>query len=151
MLLTKNMTVCICNNFDKNEFIWRTSSIIVFPLEKFSYSLPTDIFRSREKVSITYAILSFFLPTFQWKFQFTQKLSRRFSKNVHSHFTPRVTLACAMASKSYDWNVRNIAKVSPKMSQKQSFLFIFQFSLKLFIRFRRNFLSHYTLGIFWTF
>ena len=46
-----------------------------------------------------------------------------------------------MASKSYDWDVRNIAKISPKMAKKQSFFDIFRFSQKLSIRFERNFLQ----------
>ena len=55
-----------------------------------------------------------------------------------------------MASKSYDWNVRNIAKISPKMAKKQPFFDFFRFSQKLSIRFERNFLqSFYT--ILWSF
>ena len=56
-----------------------------------------------------------------------------------------------MASKSYGWDVRNIAKISPKMAKKQSFFdFFFRFSQKLSIRFERNFLqSFYT--ILWSF
>ena len=45
-----------------------------------------------------------------------------------------------MASKSYGWDVRNIAKISPKMAKKQPF-FDFRFSQKLSIRFERNFLQ----------
>ena len=51
-----------------------------------------------------------------------------------------------MASKSYDWDVRNIAKISPKMAKKQPFLDFFPFSQKLSKRFKRNFLqSFYTI------
>ena len=46
------------------------------------------------------------------------------SKTVHSsfmkfcsHSTPKGAPAYAKASKSYDWNVRNIAKISPKMAK----------------------------------
>ena len=49
-----------------------------------------------------------------------------------------------MASKSFCWNVRNIAKISPKITKKQSFFDIFRFSQKLSIRFQRNFCSHST-------
>ena len=45
-----------------------------------------------------------------------------------------------MASKAYRWDVRNIAKISPKMA-KQSFFDFFRFSQKLSIRFERNFLQ----------
>ena len=38
-------------------------------------------------------------------------------KILHSHSTPKRAPACAKASKSYDWNVRNIAKISPKMAK----------------------------------
>ena len=55
-----------------------------------------------------------------------------------------------MASKSYGWDVRNMAKVSPKMAKKQPFFDFFRFSQKLSIRFERNFLqSFYT--ILWSF
>ena len=46
-----------------------------------------------------------------------------------------------MASKSYSWDVRNIAKISPKMAKKQPFFDFFRFSQKLSIRFERNFLQ----------
>ena len=46
-----------------------------------------------------------------------------------------------MASKSYGWDVRNIAKRSPKMAKKQPFFDFFQFSRKLSIRFKRIFLQ----------
>ena len=34
---------------------------------------------------------------------------------------------CAMASKSCDWDVRNVSKISPKMAEKQSFSTFFDF------------------------
>ena len=46
-----------------------------------------------------------------------------------------------MASKSYGWDVRNIAKISPKMAKKQPFFDFFRFSQKLSVRFERNFLQ----------
>ena len=46
-----------------------------------------------------------------------------------------------MALKSYGWDVRNIAKISPKMAKKQPFFDFFRFSQKLSIRFERNFLQ----------
>ena len=36
--------------------------------------------------------------------------------------------ACAKASKLYDWDVRNIAKISPKTAKKQPFFDFFRFS-----------------------
>ena len=54
------------------------------------------IFRSRKKFSTTYAIvLFFFLPTFSWKFQISQKLSIRFSRNfAQSFYTQRGPCVC---------------------------------------------------------
>ena len=46
-----------------------------------------------------------------------------------------------MTSKSYGWDMRNIAKISPKMAKKQPFFDFFRFSQKLSIRFERNFLQ----------
>ena len=46
-----------------------------------------------------------------------------------------------MASKSYGWDVRNIAKISQKWLKKQPFFHFFRFSQKLSIRFERNFLQ----------
>ena len=40
---------------------------------------------------------------------------------ICSHSTPKGTPACAKASKSYDWNVRNKAKIMPQMDKKQPF------------------------------
>ena len=67
------------------------------------------------------------------------------SKTVHtifySHSSSYQRPICAMASKLYGWDVRNIAKISPKMAKKQLFFDFFQFSQKLSIRFERNFLQ----------
>ena len=56
-----------------------------------------------------------------------------FSKTVHtifikfcSHSIPKGAPACSKASKSYDWNVRNIAKISPKMAKIATKTAIFQ-------------------------
>ena len=46
-----------------------------------------------------------------------------------------------MTSKSYGWDVRNIAKISLKMAKKPPFFDFFRFSQKLSIRFERNFLQ----------
>ena len=72
---------------------------------------------------------------------FSKTVHTIFHEFLHSHSTPKGTPACAKASKSYDWNVRNIAKLSPKMAKKQQFFDFFRFSQKLLIRFERNFLQ----------
>ena len=65
----------------------------------------------------------------------------------YSHSTPYYGPLCAISLNSYGWDVRNIAKFSPKMAKKTV---IFRFSQKLSIRFERNFLqSFYT--ILWSF
>ena len=67
------------------------------------------------------------------------------SKTVHTirtnFSTPYYGPLCAISLNSYGWDVRNIAKNSPKMAKKQPFLDFFPFSQKLSIRFERNFLQ----------
>ena len=83
----------------------------------------------------------FFSRPFHENFKFLKNCPYDFYKILHSHSTPKGAPACAMASKSYDWVVRNIAKTSPKMAEKQPFFDFFRFSQKLSIRFERNFLQ----------
>ena len=47
---------------------------------------------------------------------------------------------CAMASNSYDWDLRNKGDITPKI-KKQPFFDFFRFSRKLSIRFERDFLQ----------
>ena len=75
------------------------------------------IFRSRKKFSTTYAIVSFFSPGLFMKIS-------NFSKTVHtifikfcSHSTAKGAHAHAKVSISYDWNLRNIAKIRPKIAK----------------------------------
>ena len=104
------------------------------------------VFGSRKKFSTTYAIVLFFSPDLPWKFQISQNCAYDFHEILHSHSTPEGAPACAMASKSYDWNVRNIARISPKTAKKQRFFDFFRFSQKLSIWFERNFVqSFYTI------
>ena len=42
-----------------------------------------------------------------------------------SHPTPKGAPACARASKSYGWDVRNRVKINPKMAKKQPFFDFF--------------------------
>ena len=93
-----------------------------------------SFFRSRKKFSTTYPIVSFFLfffsRPFHENFKFLKNCSYDFYKILHCHSTPKGAPACSKASKSYDWNVRNIAKINPKMAKKQSFLIFFLDFLK---------------------
>ena len=77
--------------------------------------------------------LFFFSRPFHEKFKFLKNCPYHFHKILHSHSTPKGAPACSKASKSYDWNVRNTAKISPKMAKKQSFFDLFRFSQKVFI------------------
>ena len=83
----------------------------------------------------------FFSRPFHENFKFLKNCPNDFHEILHSHSTPKGAPACAKTSKSYGWDVRNIAKISPKMAKKQPFFDFFRFSQKLFIRFERNFLQ----------
>ena len=83
----------------------------------------------------------FFSRPFHENFKFLKNCPYDFYEILHSHSTPKGAPACAKASKSYGWGVRNIAKISPKMAKKQPFFDFFRFSQKLSIRFERNFLQ----------
>ena len=85
--------------------------------------------------------LFFFSRPFHENFKFLENCPYDFHEILHSHSTPKGAPACAKASKSYGWDVRNIAKFSPKMAKKQPFFDFFRFSQKLSIRFERNFLQ----------
>ena len=85
--------------------------------------------------------LFFFSRPFHENFKFLKNCPYDFHEILHSHSTPKGAPACAKASKSYGWDVRNIAKISPKMAKKQPFFDFFRFSQKLSIRFERKFLQ----------
>ena len=87
------------------------------------------LIRSQKKFSTTYPIVSFFFSRpFHDNFKFLKNCPYDFHKILHSHSTPRGAPACAKASKSYHWNVRNIAKISQKNGQKTViFHFFFDF------------------------
>ena len=109
--------------------------------------MKSRIFRSRKNFSITDAIVAFFFSRpFHENFKFLKNCPYDFHKILYSYFIPKGAPACSKASKSYDWNVRNIAKIA----QKQPLFDLFRFSQKLSIRFERNFVqSFYT--ILWSF
>ena len=83
----------------------------------------------------------FFSRPFHENFKFLKNCPYDFHEILHSHSTPKGAPACAKASKSYGWDVRNIAKISPKVAKKQPFFDFFRLSQKLSIRFERNFLQ----------
>ena len=89
----------------------------------------------------------FFLPTSQGKFQISQKLSIRFSWNfAQSFYTQRCP--CVRKGIKILWlGCEKHSQNTPKKGQKTAiFRLFFQFSQKLSIRFKRNFLqSFYTI------
>ena len=89
----------------------------------------------------------FFSRPFHENFKFLKNCHYDFHEILHSHSTPKGAPACAKASKSYGWDVRNIAKISQKMAKKQRFFDFFRFSQKLSIRFERNFLQSFYIII----
>ena len=89
----------------------------------------------------------FFSRPFHENFKFLRNCPYDFHEILHSHSTPKGAPACAKASKSYGWDVGNIAKISPKMAKKQRFFDFFRFSQKLSIRFERNFLQSFYIII----
>ena len=69
----------------------------------------------------------FFSRPFHENFKFLKNCPYDFHEILHSHSTPKGAPACAKASKSYGWDVRNIAKINPKMAKKLSFFDFFDF------------------------
>ena len=89
-------------------------------------------------------------PSFFTFFDFLKNCPYDSIENFYSRFTPYYGPLCAISINSHSWDVRNIAKINPKMAKKQSFFDFFRFSQKLSIRFERNFAqSFYTIK--WSF
>ena len=79
-------------------------------------------------------------PTF---FYFVKNSLYDSNEILYSHPTPYYGPLCVISSILYGWDVRNIAKISPKMAKKQPFCDFFRFSQKLSIRFEQNFLQSF--------
>ena len=60
-------------------------------------------------------------------FEFLKSSPYDSNETFYSHSTPNYGFICAISSKSYGWDVRNIAEISPKMAKKQSFFDFFRF------------------------
>ena len=67
----------------------------------------------------------FFSRPFHENFKFLKNCPYDFHEILHSHSTPKGAPACEKASKSNGWDVRNIAKISPKKVKKHSFFDFF--------------------------
>ena len=81
--------------------------------------------------SCCFFLFSFSRP-FHENFKFLKNCPYDFHEILHSHSTPKGATACAKASKSYGWDVRNIAKIVPQMVKKQTFFDFFDFLKKLY-------------------
>ena len=88
----------------------------------------TDCFQESEKIfdylSNCVVFLFFVSRPFHENFKFLKNCPYDFHKTLHSHSTPKGAPACAMASKSYYWNVRN-SQNSPKNGQKTAIFRLF--------------------------
>ena len=79
---------------------------------------------------------------FYFFFDFLKNCSYDSNEFFYSHSTSYYGPLSAISLNSYGWDVRNIAKVSPKMAKKTV---IFQFSQKLSRRFKQNSVILYTI------
>ena len=89
----------------------------------------------------------FFSRSFHENFEILKNCQYDFHKILESHSTPKGAPACSKASKSYDWNVRNTAKISPKTAIFRLFLIfaktkistvILHDSRVLYVKFHQN-------------
>ena len=64
-------------------------------------------------------------------FDFLETVDTIRTKIICSHSTPQKAPACAMAIQSYGLDLKNMAKISPKLIKNCSFLDFFRFSQKL--------------------
>ena len=67
----------------------------------------------------------FFYRPFHDIFKFLKNCPYDFHELLHSHSTPIGVPVCEKASKLYVWDVRNIAKIGPKMTQKTAIFRLF--------------------------
>ena len=87
---------------------------------------------------------------FDFFFDFLKNCPYDSNEIFYSYSTSYQSPICAMASKSYGWDLRNSQNL-PKNGQKNShFSIFFRFSQKLSIRFERNFLQSFCT-ILWSF
>ena len=70
---------------------------------------PTPLPHMRLWFGLRFFCFFLFLPTFHENFKFLKNCPYDFHEILHSRSTPKGAPACAMASKSYDCNVTNIA------------------------------------------
>ena len=60
-------------------------------------------------------------------FDFRKNCSYDSNEILYCHSTSLYSPICAISSNSYDYDVRNIAKINPKMAEKQPFSTFFDF------------------------
>ena len=71
--------------------------------------------------------LNFFSRPSHEIFKFLKNCQYGFHEILHSHSTHEGAPVSAMTSKSYDWDVKNIAKISPKLAKNSHFSTFFNF------------------------
>ena len=64
---------------------------------------------------------------FSFFFDFLKNCPYDSNESFYSHSTPYYGSLCAFSLNSYGWDVRNIAKINPKMAKKQPFFGFFDF------------------------
>ena len=84
-------------------------------------------------------------PFFDFFFDFLKNCPYDSNEIFYSYSTPYYGPLCAISLNSYDWDVRNIAKFSPKMAKKQPFFqnFFFDFCKNCSYYSNENFYSHF--------
>ena len=128
-----------CKAFRRKFLIFEVLIFLLFLVGAFCETFCKDSLLGVGKIFRLLMQSCLFSRPFNEIFKFLKNRPCDFYKICHSHSTPKRAPLYAMASKSYDCNVRNIAKISPKMVKKP-FSDFFRFSQKLPIRFERNFL-----------
>ena len=113
-----------CPN-DSNEIFYSHSTPYHGPLWAISlYSYGWDvrnIAKNNPKMAEKHSFFDFF-------FNFLKNCPYDLNEIFYSHSTPYYGPVCAISLNSYGWDVRNIAKISPKMAKKVIFRFFSIFS-----------------------
>ena len=91
------------------------------------HSQVSSAFQESEKIFDYFSngvVFFVFSRPFNENFKLLKNCPYDFHKVLYSPFTFKGAPSCAKASKLHDWDVRNIAKISPKMAKKQPFDFL---------------------------
>ena len=111
--------------------LW-TQNNFYLHVTSFILSLCSNFLRVGKNFRLLMQSWRFFSRPYNENVKFLKNCSYDFYKIWHSHSTPKSAPVCTMASKSYGWDVRNIAKINTKMSKKPPILNFFRFSQTLY-------------------